>query len=175
VLYQPQQTVQKCSDQNHFGKPNQHVFTFLHLILICRFTYRASLEMHWCQSPSVLISLDLVSGDSKGYVVIINCSKRNDQMTNYFNVLLWYIYNFIYFYYYFLKLKFYITSCGCKLIGFYIGQIWIGSPLPPSKIIHIPIYKSKNQNKTNIDIVSTVFILLKKKETIDNMQTVEIK
>ncbi len=38
-LHLPWQTVQKCSDQNHFAKPNQHVFTFLHVILICRFTY----------------------------------------------------------------------------------------------------------------------------------------
>jgi hypothetical protein len=31
--------------QNHFSEPNQHIFTFLHLILLCRITYWAPLEM----------------------------------------------------------------------------------------------------------------------------------
>ncbi len=34
-----------CCEQNHFPEPNRHVLDFLHLILLCRVTYWAPLEM----------------------------------------------------------------------------------------------------------------------------------
>ncbi len=35
----------KCAPPNHFPKPNRHILTCLHPILLCRITYWAPLEM----------------------------------------------------------------------------------------------------------------------------------
>ncbi len=45
ALHQPRATCTIMLRQNHFPEPNRHVLDFLHLISLCRVTYRALLEM----------------------------------------------------------------------------------------------------------------------------------